>query len=111
MTRIAALLLLSATLGLAGPARADDTHAQTLALRSDASARHGETSSEMSSRHRSWRHDRVAVFARACPGFTVAPTPSKTYGDWRWPYVNWRGACDSLYAPGPAVTFVRYGAY
>jgi hypothetical protein len=107
MTRITALLLFSAALGLAGPARADNTHAQTSLLRSDTSARHHE----MSSRHRPWRHDRVAVFARACPGFTVAPTPYKTYGDKRWPYVNWRGACDSLYAPGPAVTFVSYGSY
>lgn len=107
MTRITALLLLSVALGLASPARAGDTHAQTLALTGDTSVRHHE----MSSRHRHWRHDRAAVIARACPGFTVAPTLSKTYGDWRWPYVNWRGACDSLYAPGPAVTFVAYGSY
>jgi hypothetical protein len=105
MARTTALLLLSAALGLTGPARAGNTHAQTSVLRSDTSARHDE----MSSRHRPWRHDRV--FARVCPGFTVAPTLSKTYGDKRWPYVNWRGACDSLYAPGPAVTFVRYGSY
>ena len=45
MTRITALLLLSAALGLAGPARADDTHAQTSVLRSDTSARHHEMSS------------------------------------------------------------------
>jgi hypothetical protein len=107
MTRTTALLLLSAALGLASPASADETHAPTLALRSDASAQ----PHEMSARHRSWRHDRATVYARACTGFTIAPTLYKTYGDKRWPYVNWRGACDSLYAPGPAVTFVRYGSY
>jgi hypothetical protein len=90
---------------LVGPASAEDTPAQTSALRSDTSARQHP----MSSRHRHWH--RVAVSARACPGFTIAPTLDKTYGDKRWPYVNWRGACDSLYAPGPAVTFVRSGSY
>ena len=102
MTRTIVLFLLSAALGLAGPAGAAETHAPTSGLRSGMSVQQHE----MSSRHR-WR-ERVAVIARACPGATVAPIAHKVYGDKRWPYVNWRGACDSLYAPGPLVTFVRY---
>ena len=105
MTRTTALFLLSAALGLAGPAGAAETHPQTSGLRSGMSAQ----PHEMSSRHR-WR-ERVAVTARACPGATVAPIAYKVYGDKRWPYVNWRGACDSSYAPGPFVTFVRYESY
>jgi hypothetical protein len=108
MTRITALLLLGAALGLAGPASADETHAQPSGLSSGTSAQ----PHDMSSRHRHRSHERaVTVRARACPGYTVAPIAHKVYGDRRWPYVNWRGACDSLYAPGPLVTFVRYESY
>jgi hypothetical protein len=98
MRSIALLLVTGAALSLAGPALADESKA---AFDRDALAQH-----EMSSRHRAGV---IAVRGRLCgPGFTVAPTLHKTYGDRRWPYVSWRGACDSLYAPGPLVTFVRY---
>jgi hypothetical protein len=108
MKRIAALFLLSAALGFVGPASAEETQAQTSGLSSGMSGQQHE----MSSRHRHRSHDRrVAVSARACPGFTVAPIAHKVYGDKRWPYVSWIGACDSLYAPGPLVTFVRYQSY
>lgn len=106
MTRTTALLLLGAALGLAGPASADESHPQKSGLSSGTSApRH-----EMSSR-RSHPHDRITAYARACPGFTVAPIAHKVYGDKRWPYVSWIGGCDSLYAPGPFVTFVRHESY
>jgi hypothetical protein len=106
MKTFAVLFLLGAASGLVGPASADQAAAPTFALGLDPSAEQHE----MSSRHRRW-HDRVAVARRACPGFTVAPIPHKVFGDKRWPYVHWIGACDSLYAPGPAVTFVRYDSY
>ena len=43
-------------------------------------------------------------------GFKVAPIPFKVR-DKRWPYVSWIGLRDSIYAPGPLVTFVRGGSY
>jgi hypothetical protein len=106
MKRFAALFLLGAASGLVGPASADEALAPKFALSLGPSAEHHE----MSSRHRRW-HDRVAVVRRACPGFTVAPIAHKVFGDKRWPYVHWIGACDSLYARGPLVTFVRAESY
>jgi hypothetical protein len=106
MKRFAVLILLGAASGLVGPAVADETHAPKSGLSLGPSAQQ----QEMSSRHRRW-HDRVAVRARACPGFTVAPIAHKVFGDKRWPYVHWIGACDSLYARGPLVTFVRAESY
>jgi hypothetical protein len=104
MKRTTAFLLLGAALCCVSPANAEEPRAQTLSVGSNASSRQHE----MSSRHRHLRHGRSVVMARACDGFTVAPTLHKVYGDRRWPYVSWFGSCDSLYAPGPAVTFVRY---
>jgi hypothetical protein len=108
MTRATPLILLSAALCLVDPAGAQEARSQTSAFKTDTSARQHD----MSSRHGYAQHGRiVAVSARACRGFTIAPTQHKTYRDRRWPYVNWRGACDSLYAPGPLVTFVGHGSY
>jgi hypothetical protein len=91
MKEISPLLLLAASLCWVGP--------------TDASAQNRE----FSARHRvvvAGPSD-VVVFRPGCrPGFTVAPTRFKTFDDRRWPYVSWRGSCDSLYAPGPMVTFV-----
>jgi hypothetical protein len=106
MKRFAVLFLLGAASGLAGPASAAEASAPKFALSVGPSAQQHA----MSSRHRRW-HDRVAVARRACPGFTVAPIAHKIFGDKRWPYVHWIGACDSLYAPGPSVTFVGYDSY
>ena len=106
MKTTTALILLAAAAAFVGPAGADETRAQTSALKTEAPL----LQHDLSSRHRHWRHD-GGVSARVCRGFTIAPTELKTWGDRRWPYVNWRGACDSLYAPGPFVTFVGYGSY
>ena len=54
-----------------------------------------------------WR-SRVVVVPPG--GFTTAPISHKVF-DRRWPYVSWIGVRDSLYAPGPLVTFVRYDSY
>jgi hypothetical protein len=105
MTRTSALLLLGSALCLVSPASAEVSHAQKLALGNDAQQH------EMSSRHRHWRGGRVVAVATRVPGYTYAPISHKVFGDPRWPYVNWRGARDSLYAPGPLVTFVRYDSY
>jgi hypothetical protein len=104
MKKISPLLLLAAALSWVGPAAAAEKPvAGTLAA-----AQH----TEFSARHLVPGPADVAVFRRGCrPGFTVAPTGFKAYGDWRWPYVSWRGSCDSLYVPGPRVTFVRYQGY
>ena len=108
MTRTIALLLLGSALCLASPAVAKDTYTQptTFALGSDAQAH------EMSARHRYARQSGAFIAAaRAQPGYTYAPISHKVFNDPRWPYVNWRGAWDSLYAPGPRVTFVRYSGF
>ena len=104
MNRITPLLLMGAALCFISPANADGSRSRQLALSGDTFAQHHE----MSSRHR-----RVQVGAVVAPpgGFIVAPTPNKAWDDWRWPYVSWIGARDSLYVPGPLVTFVRYGSY
>jgi hypothetical protein len=107
MKTTTALILLAAAVCSADPAGADETRARTSALKTDTPV----LQHDMSSRHRHWHDRRGTVSTRACRGFTIAPTEFKAYGDWRWPYVNWRGACDSLYAPGPFVTFVPYGSY
>lgn len=94
MKRIGPSLLLAASLCWVGPTGAAAQH------------------QEFSSRHRVPGPSDVVAFRPAClPGFTVAPTRFKTFGDRRWPYVSWRGSCDSLYAPGPMVRFVRYQWY
>jgi hypothetical protein len=108
MRSTTALLLIGTALCWVSPASADASGGRQAVLASNAPA---ATPFEMSSRHRHRHHGRIVAVARACPGFTVAPTWEKTYFDRRWPYVNWRGSCDSLYAPGPLVTFVRYHGY
>jgi hypothetical protein len=100
------LILLGAALSSVGPANADVSRVRQPVLASDAPM--GQPF-EMSSRHRHLHRGRIVAVGHACPGFTVAPTLQKTYFDRRWPYVSWRGSCDSLYGPGPLVTFVRYG--
>jgi hypothetical protein len=98
MKKSCSLFLLTASLCWIGPAAAADRSPQTAAQ------------PEFSSRHRivvAGPAD-VAVFRPGCrPGFKVAPTRFKAFDDRRWPYVSWRGSCDSLYVPGPLVTFVR----
>lgn len=101
------LLVVGVALCLARPASAGGSQSAALALNSAALAQQ----SDLSSRHKPWRRGHVVSYARACPGYTYAPISHKVFNDRRWPYVNWRGACDSLYAPGPLVTFVRYPSY
>jgi len=106
MTKITALLLLGAALCVVSPANAKDKVTQP------SLARGGDSQVDMSARHRYGRHGGVFIAAaRAQPGYTYAPISHKVFNDPRFPYVNWRGAWDSLYAPGPRVTFVRSGAY
>jgi hypothetical protein len=111
MRSTTALLLLSAALCWVTPASADVSGGRQTRLAGNVpTAEPLEMNSrEMSSRHRHGHRGRIVAVGRACTGFTVAPTLEKTYFDRRWPYVSWRGSCDSLYAPGPLVTFVRYG--
>lgn len=103
MKMTTALLLLGSALCSVSPANADDSRQQKLVFGSDTSL-----PQEMSSRHRHWRVGRVVA---PYSGFTHAPTLHKAFHDKRWPYVSWIGARDSLYVPGPLVTFVRYGSY
>ncbi len=86
MRSIALLLVTGAALSLTGPARADESLPAKMAFNRDALAQQHE----MSSRHRA--AGVIAVRGRLCgPGFTVAPTLNKTYGDKRWPYVELEG--------------------
>jgi hypothetical protein len=104
MNKFSPLLLLAASLCWVGPAGAAERSPRTPVIGGVAAQQH-----EFSSRHRvAAGPSDVVAFRRGCrPGFTVAPTRFRTFDDWRWPYVSWRGSCDSLYAPGPLVTFVR----
>lgn len=99
-----ALILAGTLMGVAvsatGPVAAKDTRPQYPSLRDTNSA-----GLEMSSRH---RYSRIVASGRLAPQYTYAPIAHKVFGDPRWPYVHWRGSHDSLYAPGPLVTFVRY---
>jgi hypothetical protein len=102
MTRTTALIVLSAAICLGGPATAREARSEPAAFSTAASA-----PIEVSSRHR-YAHGRVVALARLPAQYTHAPIAHKVFGDPRWPYVNWRGHPDSLYVPGPLVTFVRY---
>jgi hypothetical protein len=104
MKNTATVLVLGAALCVVSPAIAKDRHAQGLSIRGDAARL------EMSSRHRHARIGRPLAVAPPA-GFTHAPTWYKAYDDRRWPYVSWIGLRDSLYVPGPLVTFVPYGRY
>jgi hypothetical protein len=105
MKNTATLLVLGAAVCLVSPAGAKERLAQTLSISGDTSRQY-----EMSSRQRRVQVSRVVAVAPP-RGFTHAPTWYKAYDDWRWPYVSWVGARDSLYVPGPLVTFVPYGRY
>ena len=102
MTRTTVLITLSAVISLTGPATAAEKRSQHQTFSAAAMA-----PIEVSSRHRT-THERVVALARLPAQYTHAPIAHKVFGDPRWPYVNWRGHPESLYAPGPLVTFVRY---